>query len=101
MKKIFKTSALFVSCALAFAPAMAQADDFAELRKSEANMTKKEAKETEAGVAPAAILAGGYRAYKIYDRVFSRETLYKQPNKINSQTRQQIRDSYNRHRHQY
>lgn len=100
MKKIFKTSALFVSCALAFAPAMAQADDFAELRKSEANMTKKEAKETEAGVAPAAILAGGYRAYKVYDRVFPTQKLHKQPKELSPQTRQQLAEAYQRSRHQ-
>lgn len=121
MKKIFKTSALFVSCALAFAPAMAQADDFAELRNSKANMTKQEAKETEAGMGQAYVLYYGVAAPAVaaatphvqrfvsspnfggtvtnmgkavkgaYDYAFGTQTLYKVPKKAPNNIQRQKR----------
>lgn len=99
MKQILKTTILCASLAICAVPAMADTakkDEFADLRNSSANMSKEEAKKTEAGAAhigAAAILAGGYRAYKVYDRVFPTQKLHKQP-------KQQLSEAYQRSRHQ-
>lgn len=54
MKLILKAS---VVCAMLIVSTLTHADEYADLRKSTANMTKEEAKKVEAGAVPVAVYA--------------------------------------------